>query len=129
MGLFNFSKKPDYIPSDEFLSNELCDKYFFRTIPFRLINSNKIVASDPESSHVITFDPWPEGIFINANGKITLKEFLIDTAKAYRGQIPPTLEKTIIEEIERLIKNNFISVSEFPVELDKSLLYPQSNNL
>jgi len=97
-------------------------------MPFRLINKNKIAAFDPQSPRVITFDPWPEGIFINATGKLTLKQFLIDTAKLYKGKIPSSLEKTIIEETERLINNNFISISDYPVELDESLLHPQKNN-
>jgi hypothetical protein len=127
MGLFKFFRRTDFIPSDEFLTHELSNKYFYRKMPFRLLDKNKIVAFDPNSPRMITFDPWPEGIFLNANGKLMLKQFLINTAKLYKGNVPDTLEKTIIEETEKLISNNFIAISDTPIELDKTLLFPHNN--
>jgi hypothetical protein len=127
MGLFNFSKK-SYTPTDNFLHHYLSGMYFYRIMPFRL-EGQKIIAFDNNSPRVITFDPWPEGIFINANGNITMMQFLIETANGYNGNVPPSLEKTILEETEKLISKGFIATSEKPVELENDLRYPIKKEL
>lgn len=127
MGLFDFFSKRQsvYTPSSYFLNHNLKNKYFFRKMRFYYLNDEVgIVAMDDKSPRLITFDPWPQQIFLNATGKITIYDFLIEMASLYRGTIPERLDKTIIEEVERLIKEEVIAISDEPNKIDPEYLTP-----
>lgn len=127
MGLFDFFSKNEfkYVPSEYFLNHYLKDMYFYRTMPFSKMNDGNIVAYDPNAPRVITFDPWPQQIFLNATGQITVEQYLNNTANLYCNNVPELLDKFIIDEFERLISKNFINVSKYPVELDANILLPR----
>jgi hypothetical protein len=125
MGLFNFfSKKPTYQPSDYLLNHSLKDKYFYRTMPFRVIGKGQIAAFDDDSPSVITFDPWPQIIFLEATGNRTIGEFINDMANGYKWEIPAELDRNIISELERMIQKKFIEISDLAIELDERLIMP-----
>ena len=126
MGIFKFlSKSNSYVPSSYFLEHLFKDKYFYRLMPFSKLDGDHIVAYDPYAPRVITFDPWPEQIFINATGSITVHQFLDTTAKMYGSRVPELLDKVIIDEVERMVERNYIALSDEPVELDPQLLFPR----
>jgi hypothetical protein len=127
MGLFDFfsGKERIYTPSLYFLNHPLKDKYFYRTMSFHYLNDEiTVVAVDNKSPTVFTFDPWPQQIFLSATGNITVYDFLVQMAKRYQGKVPEQLDKTIIEELERLVGKQIIYLSDEPVELDAKLLQP-----
>ena len=127
MGVSDFFRsKGEYQVSDLILNHPLKDKYFYRLMQFRTtgIYDVMIMAIDSKSPRVITFDPWPQLIFLGATGLKTVHQFTIEMAKGYKGEVPPLLEKTIIEEIEKLITENVIAISDDKVFLPKELLYP-----
>ncbi|MDT3403553.1 hypothetical protein [Mucilaginibacter terrae] len=100
MGLFDFFSKNEfkYVPSEYFLNHYLKDMYFYRTMPFSKMNDGNIVAYDPNAPRVITFDPWPQQIFLNATGQITVEQYLNNTANLYCNNVPELLDKFIIDE-------------------------------
>jgi len=129
MGLFDFFSKGKviYKPSLFFLNHDLKDKYFYRTIQFRYLDDKgSIMAMDNMSATVYTFDPWPQQIFLSATGQKTVYEFLIDMSKRYRGQVPELLDKTIIEELEKLVNIGRIKLSDEPVKLATEILLPRN---
>ncbi|SFM86156.1 hypothetical protein SAMN05428949_1081 [Chitinophaga sp. YR627] len=81
------------------------DKYFVRVAHFMEMNyyQSTITVTDPHGPRMITMDPWPETIFLNANGKLTVREYIEETARAYNGNVPALLDKCIIEELEKLV--------------------------
>jgi hypothetical protein len=125
MGLFDFFSKikPVYTPSAYFLNHDLKDKYFFRKMRFYYLNEEVgIVAMDNKAPRLITFDPWPQQIFLHATGKITTHDFLIEMASLYRGKVPERLDKTIIEEFERLIKEEIVDITDEPNKINPEYL-------
>jgi len=93
-------------------------------MPFRIVETGKIAVFDDNAPRVITFDPWPQVIFLEATGHRTITQFVIDMANGYNKEVPKSLEETIITEIERMVQNNLISLSNVAVQLDKRLLEP-----
>jgi hypothetical protein len=129
MALSDFFKgKGGYQASGYLLNHPLKDKYFYRLIPFRKLDDRTAVAFDNKSPRLITFDPWPQTIFLSATGLKTIYEFTVEMAKMYKGSVPPGLEQTIIEETEKLVKDNVLAISDQQVFLTKELRYPQNNN-
>lgn len=93
------------------------DKYFVRVAQFMEIDFNKCTISiiDPHGPRMITMDPWPETIFLNATGKHTVKEYIEETAKKYKGNIPPQLDNYIISELEKLVfEYRIIELTDVP---------------
>ncbi len=126
MGLFDFFKgdKLIYGPSLYFLNHPLKDKYFYRTISFQYLDKYTITALDGKRARMITFDDWPQEIFLSATGTQTVYEFLIEMAKRYRGKVPARLDRTVIEELEKLIDEQIVNISDEPVALDPKILNP-----
>jgi hypothetical protein len=124
-----FSRKPDVYQISEYLQNHpIKDKYFYRLLQYDKLDDKMIYALDNAGPRMITFDPWPQHIFLNATGLKTISQFTIETAKTYRGKVPLLLEQTIVDEVEKLIMEGIIALSDDKVTLEKHLLGPFSNN-
>ena len=82
-----------------------------------------IVAYDMKFPRLITFDDWPQLIFLNATGLKTVYQFTMEMARRYNGRVPKGLENTIIEETEKLIAENIIAISDEKVILPPNLLH------
>lgn len=125
MGFSDFFKRKQGYQISSYLSqHSLKDKYFYRLIPFRKLDNKTAVAFDNKSPGVITFDPWPQTIFLNATGLKTIYDFIAEIAEMYKGNVPPRLEETVIEETEKLINRGIIAVADERVALSADLLYP-----
>ncbi|MTI19413.1 hypothetical protein E1176_00105 [Fulvivirga sp. RKSG066] len=72
-------------------------------------------------------DPWPQLIYLEANGQSTIYEFVYQMAAKYgRGQeIPNELDITILDMINSLMNDRLIelidSKKELPYYLDKPI--------
>ncbi|WP_153800645.1 hypothetical protein [Foetidibacter luteolus] len=120
--MFSFFKRNKRIPPFERLKSYDYQHYYFRRIAsWGWVNSSTIFVSDPNSPRVITMDPWPQKIFIAADGQKTISEYTYEVAKEYRGIIPDLLDDTIINEIETLLKEKII-------ELHKNKMWPDQQN-
>jgi len=67
---------------------------------------------DPHNPRVLTLDPWPQYIFIAANGQMTITEYVRYMADKYRGHIPKLLDKTIVDEVLTLLSYGIIELVE-----------------
>ena len=63
------------------------------------MNKETVVAIDPCNPIVLTLDPWPQYVFIAANGQMTIIESVYYMTDKYPGDIPGLLDKTIIDEM------------------------------
>jgi hypothetical protein len=123
---FDFFKGRDrgeYRVTDELLNHPLKDKYFHRLIPYAKLDETHIVAFDNDYPRTITFDDWPQTIFLNATGRKTIYQFTLKMARRYKGHVPKGLERTIIEETEKLIEEKVIAIADEEVMLPENLLY------
>lgn len=128
MGLFDFFSKDKviYKPSLYFLNHNLKDKYFFRTTCFHYMDDGVTVVAlgNKGAARLITFDDWPQLIFLSATGKITTYQFLMEMAKRYRGRVPERLDLTILEELDKLIGEGIVEIADQSIEIDPEYLAP-----
>ncbi|SFD86095.1 hypothetical protein SAMN05518672_103561 [Chitinophaga sp. CF118] len=118
--MFNFFRKRS--KSDAYSLEVLStyankDKYFVRVAHFMKLNFNQctITVIDPHGPRMITMDPWPETIFLNATGKRTVRQYIEETAGSYNGRVPSQLDSFIISELEKLVfEYRIIELTDVP---------------
>ena len=65
--LFKFNKK---IPSFDYLKDYKSQNLYFRRIAsWAWLNNDMIFVMDPNAPRFITLDPWPQKIFLAAEGQ------------------------------------------------------------
>ncbi len=116
--MFNiFKKKPRVIPPFMDLTySEIKDKYFVRLAQWDWLDSQMIHVFDNNQPRMITMDPWPQLIYLAADGQMTVSEYVYHMAGNYskRQSIPEELDSTILEMIDSLLNDNLISLKDKP---------------
>lgn len=102
------------------------DKYFYKVATWDVLQKETVAVFDPHAPRMITLDPWPQIVFLEANGKQTITEFVNYMASEYDGPPPQELDETIIYQINSLLELKIIALSDSPVELDKQYQKPIS---
>lgn len=51
---------------------------------------------------MLTLDPWPQLIFLAADGQMSVTDYILYAANAYQGDIPEKLDETVIGELNTL---------------------------
>lgn len=101
------------------------DKYFYRICKWDWLTRDMIHVFDNNRPRFITMDYWPQKIYLEAKGQSTVSELIHLIASKYPNtQIPRNLDSAIIEELEGLINEKLIELSDFPIQLDNSILNP-----
>ncbi|MEP5255485.1 hypothetical protein [Winogradskyella rapida] len=124
-----FRKQKKEIPSFEILQNsEFKDKYFSRLSPWDWMDNKMIHVFDKNSPRVVTMDPWPQLIYLEATGQITVSEFVYKMASSYNRKtpIPKELDTTIISVLNDLIEDNLIELTLEKQNLTNDIQYPKS---
>lgn len=103
------------------------DKYFYRVAPWDWLTDKHIHVYDPHNPRVITMDDWPQLIFLDANGKLTVSEYVDYMAECYSSTIPKKLDETIIHELTALLDMKLIEYSSTKKELDAKFQNPISS--
>ena len=124
--MFDFFKgKPKAKPKFSILETyENRDKYFYRIAEWFWHNKNEITVVDPNKPRVITLDPWPQLVYLAADGQRTVSQYIDVMANKYSGQIPEELDETIIKQINVLLLEKIIKISDTPQKLDTNILHP-----
>ncbi|SHM74185.1 hypothetical protein [Chitinophaga sp. CF418] len=118
--MFNFFRKRPKVDAyslEALASYPNKNKYFVRAARFMELDYNQctITVIDPHGPRMITMDPWPESIFLNATGQRTVRQYIEDTAESYKGNIPTKLDSFIIGELEKLaFKYRIIELTDVP---------------
>jgi hypothetical protein len=92
-------------------------KYFYRITSWYWLDKDQIVIVDPHNPRLITLDPWPQLVFLNATGKMTIMQYVEYMATQYKSA-PEQLDETIIYQVDQLLKERLIALSAMPQELD-----------
>lgn len=106
------------------------NKYFSRTEKWDWLNKDMIQVFDSKNPRIITMDIWPQTIYLDATGELTVSEYISNFAKKYpSNQIPVELADTILDTLLGLIDDEkIIQLSDNPVILDESI-YKQMTEL
>lgn len=88
------------------------DRYFLRAASWMWTSESQIIAIDQHAPRIITMDPWAQLIFLAAEGQKTIEEYVYHMAEQYIGKVPANLDETIINEIQTLIKERMIVLSD-----------------
>lgn len=88
------------------------DMYFVRMAEWDWIDGSRqhIVVYDPHQPRLLTFDPWPELVFIAANGQLTVSEYIHYMARQYSGDVPALLDQTVLDELKTLLEYRIIEM-------------------
>lgn len=101
-------KRPSFETLDGFAQK---DAYFVRTASWYPMGNGLITVLDPHQPRMLTMDPWPQIVFLEADGQKTVAEFIDHMARKYTGAIPAALDRTIIEELLKLIDYKIVQLS------------------
>jgi hypothetical protein len=120
--MFNFlKKKKSALPPFKVLATHpYKDKYFYRVAPWRYLdNHGTITITDPNQPRMLTLDPWPQLVFLDAKGSMSVGQYVEHMATLYTSPIPANLDEAIIETLDiLLLKAKLIKLSDTPVQLD-----------
>ena len=107
-------------------ASEIKNKYFRRTEKWDWLTKEMIHVFDSKSPRVITMDPWPQKIFLEAFGQLTVSEYIYNVFKEYpKNQAPKELDEVILEMLDSLVhEEKIVALSDTPVSLDDSILNP-----
>lgn len=100
--------------------------YFVRVAQWYWLENNMIAVIDPHNPRMLSMDPWPQSVFLAAEGKKTVAEYIYAVADDYTGDIPAELDKTIIEEVEKLAGYRIIMLVNEPQDLNELFKQPVS---
>ena len=109
-------------------ASEYKNLYFHRTEEWDWHTSEMIRVIDSKNPRVITMDPWPQKIYLEALGQLTVEDYVHTVAKEYpKGNVPEELDVIILEMLEDLVYGEkIISFSDTPTTLETSILNPST---
>lgn len=110
--MFNLFKSSKKLPAFPTLSAFAHKSQYFRRTASWTSNGKDIIVADSHRPRIITMDPWPQIIFIAADGQMTIEQYVHYIAKQYSGKVPEELDVTIINEIQSLLNEKLIELCE-----------------
>lgn len=92
------------------------DKFFVRIAPWDWLNKKEIYVAFKidDKPAMITMDFWPQEIFLDANGQITVAELISIACEQFiksNIEIPKNVDEYLINELEKLV--NKLQIVEF----------------
>jgi len=95
-------------------------RYFARCATWHKLTDDQIVVHDsfsPRAPRMITMDPWPQLVFLAADGQHTVGALVAQLGSGYEGGPPPGLEAQVLSLVQELIGEGIIRVSHEPAPL------------
>ncbi|HXB08192.1 MAG TPA: hypothetical protein VNW04_13775 [Puia sp.] len=122
-GLFKRIATSDKLTFNWLKNYEHRDRYFYRIKQWSYLHSDKeiTVLAPPR---LITMDPWPQQVFLDATGKRTVSEYVHYVASKFTGKVPPKLDELVVAELEKLMREGLIALASSPRELEEKYLKP-----
>ncbi len=132
--MFNFLKKKILVPEFEFIkSYPHKDKYFSRTKKWDWLNSEQInlfEKDDEGKVKMTTMDFWSQEMFLDANGQITIEEYLNVLIKQFQDskmKIPTDLDEFMTETLWSLkTELSAIEFTDSPIEVKAEFKNPMT---
>ncbi|WP_282075349.1 hypothetical protein [Maribacter aquivivus] len=130
--MFNFFKKKISAPEFEFIkSYPHKDKYFSRIKKWDWLNAEQINLFEKDQTgkiKIITMDYWSQEMFLDADGKITIQEYLNVLVKQFQDskmKIPKDLDEFMIETLWSLKTDlSAIEFTNSPIEINSEFKNP-----
>jgi hypothetical protein len=106
-------------------------KFFSRTESWDWLNRDMIHVFDSKGPRMVTMDPWPQQIYLDADGQRTVEVYIESLRARYpRGSAPDGLANTVIEELRKLVEEEgLVVLTDEPVELPVSIRDPLTPSL
>lgn len=104
------------------------DKYFHRVATWDWLTQKEIFIYDPHGPRRLTLDEWPQKVFLDAKGKLTVSEYVDYMATLYRSKIPKELDETIINQLNSLFELKLIEYSDTEIKLELKFEKPISTH-
>ena len=120
--MFNLIKKYFKNEKPEFSSLKAYankDKFFYRVAQWDWLTKTEINIFDPHGPRLITLDAWPQLVFLDANGQLTVAEYIDYMASQYESKIPAELDETIIDQLNSLTELKLIEFSDIKITVNK----------
>ncbi len=98
-------KTPDFKVIETYQHKE---KYFIKTAKWDWLNEEQIFLvqkDDKQKNKMTTMDFWPQEMFLDADGKTKIKDYLKKLIQQYKDSdmdVPPDLDEFMIENLESL---------------------------
>lgn len=124
-----FRKKERVLPPfNELKNSDIKEKCFFRLAQWDWLDKDMIHVKDNHRSRMITMDPWPRLIFLEAEGQKTVHDFFYQMVSQYRRDepVPDDLDVEVLEIIESLINERLIGLCNEKKKLPYYLELPVS---
>ncbi len=113
--MFGLFKKKERVlpPFNDLRNSDIKDKYFFRLAQWDWLDKSMIHVKDNQRTRMITMDPWPQLIYLEAEGQKTIYDFIYYMVSQYAKDetIPDDIDKEILEIIDVLMKDGLIGLS------------------
>lgn len=120
-----FKKKKKELPTfKELQESTIKDKYFSKVAQWGNLEDNMIFVIDPNAARMITMDPWPQTVFLAADGQKTIEEFVYEMASSYSSNVPNGLAAVILQELNGLLSEKIIQLTDHKVNLSPEFLSP-----
>lgn len=112
------------------MTQDLKNKFFYRTEEWSWLTKEQIQVYDSRNPRIITMDPWPQKIYLEALGTKTVGDYIKSVERQYpRKRVPNDLEDIILKVLHTLIySEKIISLSTEPVTVDVKILKPRKDN-
>jgi hypothetical protein len=106
-------------------------KFFSRTESWDWLNRDMIHVLDSKRPRMVTMDPWPQQIYLDADGQRTVEAYVESLRARYpRGSAPDGLADAVIDELRKLVEEEgLVVLTDEPVELPGNIRDPLTPSL
>ena len=125
--MFSWFKKDTYPEFTALRASPTKDQYFYRTAYFHWMDDaqQQLCASPLGQTKMITMDDWPQMVFLDATGQLTVEQYTLALARRFpRRQVNSDFDKNILYQIEQLQEIRCVALSNQPVQLTREFSEP-----
>jgi hypothetical protein len=94
----------------------MVSRYFRRAARF-IAKGDQLFVVDRNSPRVITMDPWPQLVFLAADGEQTVQQFVDRLGASYAGGTPAGLSAQVEGIIAQLVQEGVLETTDRPSPL------------
>ncbi|KAB2877333.1 hypothetical protein F9K33_16530 [bacterium] len=104
-------------------AEEIDSKYFIRTVTYSMLKE-QVVLHERGRPQMTTVDEWPQLVFLSADGKHTVADFIAAVSRQYSGGAPKGLPEQTRQVIRDVAAHGYIVLMSKPQKLPYYLSMP-----
>lgn len=105
-------------------THEIGELYLSRAARYTDMKAAGIAVIDPRSPRVMTMDPWPQMIFLMADGEHTVAQLITHLSSQYQGGAPPGLADQVRDIVLLLEREGVVQLHAQPKLLPPEFARP-----